>query len=329
MQTRLANAVRRTRGAATTQTRRTGAMALAAAPVERTPAEDDSEAAAPPPGDRAADGVGAARSSLDSEESDSEDEDDGSLVVARFGDHVLRRGPLSPRGSYKQRYKARLLDPRVGDAVEVAWRGKFRLESLEIYRGTAWWVAIVVDKVQLDGTSSATSAPPNPATTAGDLRRVHASHSWYKVTFPGWEGRWDEWVSRDRLRWAAPVDRDERKILLHDNVEVWCGSKNVPGAWLEATVQRVKDQEFFMIGRVLSTGSLWVERSRIRLARRNSPPPPVADHNCAKFAFKLLLRNSPFRLATSSWRRLSNAFRRSSSTRDARTVARSVTVEAP
>jgi hypothetical protein len=40
----------------------------------------------------------------------------------------------------------RLLDPHVGDLVEVAWKGKFRLESLDIYQGLAWWSAIVVDK---------------------------------------------------------------------------------------------------------------------------------------------------------------------------------------
>lgn len=30
--------------------------------------------------------------------------------------------------------------------MEVAWRGKFRLESLEIYNGMAWWLAKVVRK---------------------------------------------------------------------------------------------------------------------------------------------------------------------------------------
>ena len=30
--------------------------------------------------------------------------------------------------------------------VEVAWRGKFRLEASEVYQGLAWWVAEVVDK---------------------------------------------------------------------------------------------------------------------------------------------------------------------------------------
>ena len=81
---------------------------------------------------------------------------------------------------YKQEYKQRLEDPHVGDDVEVAWRGKFRLESLEIYRGTAWWVAVVVDKVALDASSG----------SPGRGRKIHAAKAWYKVTFPGWEGRW-------------------------------------------------------------------------------------------------------------------------------------------
>ncbi|CAN0450490.1 unnamed protein product, partial [Ectocarpus sp. 12 AP-2014] len=85
---------------------------------------------------------------------------------------------------FKGRYKRRLLDPHVGDEVQVAWKGKFRLESLEVYDGTAWWLARVVDKGE------------NPG--------------YYKVHYPGWEPKWDEWVVRDRLRWgnehlAAPL----------------------------------------------------------------------------------------------------------------------------
>ena len=41
--------------------------------------------------------------------------------------------------------------PQVGDLVEVAWKGKVRLESLDIYQGLAWWSAVVVDKRQ-DGS---------------------------------------------------------------------------------------------------------------------------------------------------------------------------------
>ena len=160
---------------------------------------------------------------------------------------------------YKQEYKSRLEDPHVGDDVEVAWRGKFRLESLEIYRGTAWWVAVVVDKVALDASSG----------SPGRGRKIHAAKAWYKVTFPGWEGRWDEWVSRDRLRWRAKNSQEADALKPRDFVEVWCGSQNVPGAWLEATVQKIRG-DAVEVGRVLSTGSLWVDRSRVRRARSSS-----------------------------------------------------------
>lgn len=39
----------------------------------------------------------------------------------------------------------------MGDQVEVAWKGKFRLESLEVYDGTAWWIGEVVDKSESPG----------------------------------------------------------------------------------------------------------------------------------------------------------------------------------
>jgi hypothetical protein len=39
---------------------------------------------------------------------------------------------------YKEFFAQRLVNPQVKDRVEVAWRGKFRLESLEIYSGLAW-----------------------------------------------------------------------------------------------------------------------------------------------------------------------------------------------
>lgn len=40
---------------------------------------------------------------------------------------------------------------KVGDKVEVAWSGKFRLESLKVYNGMAWWLAHVVAKSSQPG----------------------------------------------------------------------------------------------------------------------------------------------------------------------------------
>lgn len=54
------------------------------------------------------------------------------------------------------------LRPQVGDKVEVAWKGKFRLESLEVYNGTAWWVARVVDKGKRPGHYKVRETLPAP-----------------------------------------------------------------------------------------------------------------------------------------------------------------------
>ena len=58
--------------------------------------------------------------------------------------------------------------------------------------------------------------------------------------------------------------------------------KQVPGAWLESKVKKVRNGRF-CVGRVLSTGSLWVERDRLRLVKHiiniegESLPPDMAD----------------------------------------------------
>ena len=78
----------------------------------------------------------------------------------------LRRNPDSmpiETVGYLQAFKDRLADPQLGDKVEVAWRGKFRLEALDVYQGLAWWVAEIVDK--------------------------HTSQGKYKIRYPGWESR--------------------------------------------------------------------------------------------------------------------------------------------
>ena len=93
--------------------------------------------------------------------------------------------------------------------------------------------------------------------------------------------RWDEWVPKSRLRWA--VDRNEvAQIHPNDVVELWCCGANVPGAWLESRVKKVRNGRY-CVGRVLSTGSLWVERDRLRLVKHvitvegENQSPPMAD----------------------------------------------------
>ncbi len=141
---------------------------------------------------------------------------------------------------YIDAFRSRLRDPLVGDKVEVAWRGKFRLEASDVYQGLAWWVAEIVDNHPIQGK--------------------------YKIRYPGWDSRWDEWVSRARLRWA--VDKNTvRSLQINDVVEIWCCGAAVPGAWLESRIQKVRGDRF-CVGKVLSTGSLWVERERLRPANK-------------------------------------------------------------
>ncbi len=139
-------------------------------------------------------------------------------------------------------FQARLRDPQVGDKVEVAWRGKFRMETQDVYQGLAWWVGEIVEKAAAQGR--------------------------YRIRYPGWESRWDEWVERCRLRWT--VQRNTLvAIEVGDIVELWCCGANVPGAWLESKVKKVRAGRF-CLGRVLSSGYLWVERDRLRLVRKAS-----------------------------------------------------------
>ena len=130
--------------------------------------------------------------------------------------------------------------------MEVAWKGKFRLESADIYQGSAWWVAQIVDK--------------------------HSSQQKYKIKYPGWDNRWDEWVPRCRLRWAVDKNVVEQ-ICVEEPVEIWCCGATVPGAWLVSHVTEVRGDQY-CVGNVLASGEgLWVTRSRMRPAKRETKAP--------------------------------------------------------
>ncbi|CAM9477169.1 unnamed protein product, partial [Sphacelaria rigidula] len=146
-------------------------------------------------------------------------------------------------GGQKEIFMRRLKDPEVGDKVEVAWTGKFRLESLEVYSGMAWWRALIVAKGDKPG--------------------------YYQVHYPGWESRWDEWVSLDRLRWG----NDSRANTLQgkqpevgDSVELWCEGVHVPGAWLEAQVLSIENGRL-NLGELLTTGVFWVDATNVRVVK--------------------------------------------------------------
>jgi len=308
-----------------------------------------------------------------------------------------RRAQLRQRRRrFKMGFHRRLLDPWVGDKVEVSWKGRFRLEAMEVYQGQAWWEAVVVEKEfpgdviddvvimyndvvhnacdddiddsvmggggyasnalsplaaafpdsvtathvdklfddddgdgdayadnndadsdgamfvcddVLDDAQGLTAAaaghvtgsfqdmygtPPRraratrrePCSAPGRLDGVRTGNpansmalssplfqgrilsTRYKIHYPGWVSRWDEWVHRRRLRWAPSIDLSAR-LRVHDPVEVWCCGSNVPGAWLEAVVHKIRGERYD-VGKVLSNGSLVVDRSRLRLVKRTS-----------------------------------------------------------
>ena len=82
-------------------------------------------------------------------------------------------------------YCERLVDPRPGDGVEVAWEGTFNLlchEAVTTYEGRAWWSAVIVE----------------------------ATEDLYKIHYPQWDATvWDEWVPRSRVRWPAKPGSDK------------------------------------------------------------------------------------------------------------------------
>ena len=150
---------------------------------------------------------------------------------------------------FRSKFKNRLRDPHIGDKVEVAWKGKFRLESTEVYQGLAWWVAEVVDK--------------------------HTIQRKYKIRYPGWESKWDEWVGRERLRWAVDTNT-LTSIRNNDFVELWCCGSNVPGAWLQTQVKGVRNGQY-CLSRGSNEGPMWVGRERLRLTKK---PPASNEKDC-------------------------------------------------
>ncbi|CAM9099799.1 unnamed protein product, partial [Scytosiphon promiscuus] len=167
----------------------------------------------------------------------------------RFSKDPQNRKSSPDMRGFKHRYNTRLQDPFVGDRVEVAWKGKFRLESLEVYDGTAWWIGQVVDKSKCPGN--------------------------YKIHYPGWEAKWDEWVPRERLRWGnerLAKNLEGATPAKGDSVEMWCQGLHVPGAWLEAVVHEVEKDRLLPLGAILTTGHFWVNPKSVRLVKKGRQP---------------------------------------------------------
>ncbi|CAM9280816.1 unnamed protein product [Pylaiella littoralis] len=143
------------------------------------------------------------------------------------------------RGHLKQLHRYRYKDPLVGDKVEVSWEGRFRLESLDVFVGRSWWGATVVQKLD---------------------------RYMYRIHYPGWDSNWDEWVVRDRLRWPVDPFYLSTVFKVRDVVEVWCTGTHVKGAWLQARVRQIK-QDQVSLKNVLASSprTTWVPRANCRL----------------------------------------------------------------
>ena len=75
-------------------------------------------------------------------------------------------------------------------------------------------------------------------------------------------------MDRERLRWPMKLDNaSSAKICKGDTVELWCCGFNVPGAWLESVVKRIKKGRY-CVTRAHVSGSIWVPRERIRPQKR-------------------------------------------------------------
>jgi hypothetical protein len=149
----------------------------------------------------------------------------------------------SPPVSYVEKMRLRLLDPQMGDHVQVAWQGKFRIDSTHIFVGLSWWDAFIVDK---------------------------AAGGYYKVHYHSWNSRWDEWVTSDRLRWASLTTSSlDHTYRSGDRVEVRCSGMSVVGVWLEARVHSMSSSgtSVCMSNIVLSEDLFWMPLTSVKLAR--------------------------------------------------------------
>lgn len=189
-------------------------------------------------------------------------------------------GPKNAPCPYFMLYKDRLAYPYIGDGIEVSWRGKFRLEANDIYQGLAWWRGVVVG-------CSTVSEDHSLETEYDAAQHGPRSHIVkYKIHYPGWESRWDEWVCRERLRWPMnPMNACSATISKGDTVELWCCGYNVPGAWLESTVKRIKRNRH-CVTRAHVSGSVWVTRERIRPQKNKDRAIIESDSPTAAFNVK-------------------------------------------
>lgn len=163
--------------------------------------------------------------------------------LLRFKEISLVLKPTAEE-SIKSLYKKRLDVPLIGDILQVSWTGQFVLATVGPYRGKAWWDAEVVAHDE--------SKAPNS----------------YHVRYDGWQNNWNEWVSRDRLRWHGSLTSEE--IGVCDRVELQIDGRNCK-ALLECTVAE-KSGDNFIIKDALVDQELIVGRNKLRPFKRQALP---------------------------------------------------------
>ncbi|CAM9309569.1 unnamed protein product [Choristocarpus tenellus] len=188
--------------------------------------------------------------------------------VRKFGD--LPNCDGNDDSELKHRYRERLVAPLVGDHVQVAWVGKFRLDTSNFYIGVSWWDAKVIAMDSSDVESMNQEA-------IGNFReRAVRSHLRYKVHFHSWGNEWDQWVRPEFIRWrtnALGVGTG-MDLAPGDRAEFYCCGELVGGSWLEAKVVKVSETAICLSQVVLTSKRVWVSKNMVR--SRSASPKTIA-----------------------------------------------------
>mmetsp|Transcript_33638 Transcript_33638/g.54149 ORF Transcript_33638/g.54149 Transcript_33638/m.54149 type:complete len:167 (+) Transcript_33638:508-1008(+) len=147
------------------------------------------------------------------------------------------------------------------------------------FEGKAWWQASIVAREPEAG---------------GDGNTYY-----YRSHFPGWEAKWDEWITRSQIRWPKPLDHNsELEIDVGDHVEVLLESTRVPSVWMEGDVKKVTIDidgvELFLVTGMKRPRHIWVRRDNLRLLSKR-----YVDHKACVPCFpRLFSGGCAFRSAT-------------------------------
>ncbi|CAN0163139.1 unnamed protein product [Ectocarpus sp. 6 AP-2014] len=193
-------------------------------------------------------------------------------------------------GMVRFAFRSRLACPVVGDHVEVAWKGKFRLDDCMVFVGLSWWDAKVV-AVEL-GESLPCTTPDDEDGEDGRVDRRGATcmgerrPKRFLVHYRSWSRRWDEWLEPSRVRWARKMPTEAcgqtsasagPDLEVDQEAELWCYGGAGGGAWLEARVHKASISRSLVClsDRHLASQLHWVSRDRVR--PKWAAPRPIAN----------------------------------------------------